>query len=111
MQIDTKLSISAIACSAKAYAGRLLRWWLRFWRVNGRWPKIPETLAAEARARGLRVEAYVEELLAQRLPEKTSRISVRPRIRDWLDSLAQFSDKIPPLPETISREWIYQEHD
>lgn len=32
-------------------------------------------------------------------------------IRDWLDSLAQFSQKIPPLPETISREWIYQEHD
>jgi hypothetical protein len=31
-------------------------------------------------------------------------------IRAWLDSLAQFSGKIPPLPETISREWIYQEH-
>jgi hypothetical protein len=32
-------------------------------------------------------------------------------IRAWLDSLAQFSDKIAPLPETISREWIYQDHD
>jgi hypothetical protein len=32
-------------------------------------------------------------------------------VRAWLDSLAQFSDKIPPLPKTISREWIYQEHD
>jgi len=32
-------------------------------------------------------------------------------IRGWLDSLAQFSDKIPPLPETISREWLYQDHD
>jgi hypothetical protein len=31
-------------------------------------------------------------------------------IRAWLDSLAQFSDKILPLPENISREWIYQEH-
>jgi hypothetical protein len=29
-------------------------------------------------------------------------------IRAWLDSLAQFSDKIPPLPKTISHEWIYQ---
>jgi post-segregation antitoxin (ccd killing protein) len=75
--------------------------------------RIPDTLAAEARARGLKVETYVEELLAQRLAEKTA-VS-RPRspeeIRAWLDSLAQFSDKIPPLPETISREWIYQEHD
>jgi hypothetical protein len=75
--------------------------------------KIPDTLAAEARARGVKVEAYVEELLAQRLAEKTP--VVRPRspeeIRVWLESLAQFSDKIPPLPETISREWIYQEHD
>jgi hypothetical protein len=32
-------------------------------------------------------------------------------IRIWLDSLAQFSDKIPPLPETISRDWLYQDHD
>ena len=32
-------------------------------------------------------------------------------IRAWLDSLAQFSDKIPPLPETISREWLYQDHN
>jgi hypothetical protein len=31
--------------------------------------------------------------------------------RAWIDSVAQFSDKIPPLPETISREWIYQDHD
>jgi hypothetical protein len=32
-------------------------------------------------------------------------------IRAWLDSLAQFSDKIPLLPDTLSREWIYQDHD
>jgi len=32
-------------------------------------------------------------------------------IRAWLDSLAQFSNKIPPLPENITREWIYQDHD
>ena len=75
---------------------------------------IPEELAAQARARGLRPEVYVEEILAQRL-EKRSAETRRPQtpeeIRAWLDSLAQFSDKIPPLPETISREWIYQDHD
>jgi len=81
-------------------------------RVEGE-IKAPKTLAAEARARGLKIETYVEELLAQRLAERTAVAGPRSpqEIRAWLDSLAQFSDKIPPLPETISREWIYQEHD
>ena len=77
--------------------------------------KIPDELVAQAKARGLRVEAYVEELLAQQLEVRTSGAQQRPRtpeeIRTWLDALAQFSDKIPPLPETISREWIYQKHN
>ncbi len=76
--------------------------------------KIPDELAAQAKARGLRVEAYIEEILAQRLgaqPSGARRPRTPEEIRAWLDSLAQFSDKIPPLPETISREWIYQDHD
>jgi post-segregation antitoxin (ccd killing protein) len=76
--------------------------------------KIPEEIAAQAKARGIRVEAYVEELLAQQAaahsPEKP-RFQSSAEVRSWLNSLAQFSDKLPPLPETISREWIYQEHD
>lgn len=76
--------------------------------------KVPDEIAARAKARGLRVEAYVEELLAQQVgaqPLATRRPQTPAEIRAWLDSLAQFSDKIPPLPETISREWIYQEHN
>jgi hypothetical protein len=75
--------------------------------------KVPDELAALARARGLKPEAYAEEILARILrvipearPPRTAT-----EIRAWLDSLAQFSDKIPPLPENISREWIYQEHN
>jgi hypothetical protein len=63
---------------------------------------------------GLQVEEYMEEILAQRLvalPAGNGRPETAAEIRAWLDSLAQFSDKIPPLPETISREWMYQEHD
>jgi hypothetical protein len=76
--------------------------------------KIPDKIAARARERGVKVEAYIEELLAQQAAVELS--GTRPprtptEIRAWLDSLAQFSDKIPPLPGTISREWIYQEHD
>jgi hypothetical protein len=75
--------------------------------------KIPDELASQARARGLTLEVYIQEILAQQLG--TSSETRQPRapqeIRAWLDSLAQFSDKIPPLPDTISREWIYQDHN
>lgn len=74
---------------------------------------IPDELAAQAEARGLSPEAYVQEILAQQLarPAEARQARTPEEIRAWLDSLAQFSDKIPPLPETISREWIYQDHD
>ena len=74
---------------------------------------IPDELAAAAKARGLSLEAYILEILAQQLsrPVEIRRPRTPEEIRAWLDSLAQFSDKIPPLPETISREWLYQDHD
>lgn len=69
--------------------------------------KIPDELASRAKARGISVEAYVEEILKQQVSIPAG---ARPRtpeeIRSWADSLAQFSDKIPPLPEVISREWL-----
>jgi hypothetical protein len=78
-------------------------------RVN-----VPDELAMQAQSRGVPVEAYVEELLAQQVtaaPAGGKQPRTPEQIRAWLDSLAQFSDKIPPLPDTISREWIYQDHD
>lgn len=74
---------------------------------------IPDEIAAQAKARGLSVEAYVQEILAQRMAQPTESRQLRTpeEIRAWLDSLAQFSDKIPPMPEVITREWIYQDHD
>ena len=73
---------------------------------------IPDELAA-AKARGLSVEAYVLEILARQLtpPVEIRQPRAPEEIRAWLDSLAQFSEKIPPLPETISREWLYQDHN
>lgn len=76
--------------------------------------KIPDELAEQAKARGLRVEDYVQELLAQQLEahrENSSFPRTEAEVRVWLSSMTQFSEKIPPLPETISRDWIYQEHD
>ena len=74
---------------------------------------IPQELADQARARGVTIEAYVEELLSQQVAngKNNRRPQTAEEIRAWLDSLAQFSDKIPALPEKISREWIYQDHD
>jgi hypothetical protein len=79
----------------------------------GDYGKNPEELAAQAKARGLEVQDFVEELLAQQANARsiTRQVRTSEQIRAWLDSLAQFSDKIPPLPETISREWIYQDRD
>jgi post-segregation antitoxin (ccd killing protein) len=75
---------------------------------------IPDELAAQAKSRGLSLEAYVQEILEQQLAAHPAAVRLQrtpEEIRAWLDSLAQFSDKIPPLPESISREWIYQDHD
>jgi hypothetical protein len=75
---------------------------------------VPEELVSQAQARGLSLETYVEQLLAQQAANGgagTRRPQTPEQIREWLDSLAQFSDKIPPLPDIISREWIYQDHD
>jgi len=75
---------------------------------------IPDELAAQAHARGVPLETYVEELLVQQVARRSPGVR-RPRtpgeIRAWLDSLCRFSEKIPALPEVISREWIYQDHD
>ena len=75
--------------------------------------KVPSELASQAQLRGIQVEAYVEEILA-RQPAATAtsgKLRTKEEIRAWLDSLSQFSDRIPSLPEHISREWIYQDHD
>ncbi len=74
---------------------------------------IPDELAEQAKMRGLSLEAYVEEIFAQRLAHRARvpESRTREQIRAWLDSIAQFSERIPSLPEVISREWIYQDHD
>lgn len=73
---------------------------------------IPDELASRAKLRGISVEAYVEEILKQQFAINTEpRHRTPDEIRLWAESLAQFSEKIPPLPEVISREWLYQDHE
>lgn len=78
-------------------------------RVN-----VPDELAALARMRGLPLEEFVEQILAEQVaahPARDAKPRTPEQVRAWLDSLAQFSNKIPPLPEVVSREWIYQDRD
>lgn len=75
---------------------------------------VPDELAAQAQMRGVPLEKFIEQLLAEQVAARSAQ-AMQPRtpeqIRSWLDSLAQFSSKIPPLPEVVSREWIYQDRD
>jgi hypothetical protein len=79
-------------------------------------PETRARLAAEARAQGLELAAYVASLLEQQTVAPPS-VPVWPKhTRDafhaWLEEFTALSDKIPALPgETFSREMIYGDHD
>ena len=73
---------------------------------------IPDDLAAQAEARGLSVEAYV-----QRLVDGAGRKSLAPhparnreQIETFFEAVVEGSQKLPPLPtESFTRESFYQD--
>jgi hypothetical protein len=75
---------------------------------------IPDELAAQVRLRGLTPQTYVERLLAEQVSQQMT-ASPALSLEEFdaaLDELAQFSDKIPSLPDAaLSRESFYQDHD
>jgi hypothetical protein len=75
---------------------------------------IPDELAAQVQSRGLTPQSYVERLLAEQVSPKAA-ASPKLSLEEFeasLDELAQYSDKIPLLPdEALSRESFYQDHD
>jgi hypothetical protein len=79
-------------------------------------PEVQRELVREAEIRGVDVPALAARLLEEAIsrpaatpvPEERSPL----RIRAWIDSLAEFSDQISPVPgETFSRGMIYRDHD
>ncbi len=76
-------------------------------------PEIEASLEAQARARGLRLDAFVESLLKQQAAtEHLGRAMSLEQVEAELDALAQGSDKLPYLPpEAVKRESFYQDHD
>ena len=77
-------------------------------------PETEAELARQAQVRGMGVPEYVAVLLDQAahttlLGEKNHSLE---EFEKALDRIAQFSGKIPVLPdEAFSRESLYQDHD
>ena len=76
-------------------------------------PEVQAELARQAAAQGRAVEAYAASLLeeAAHLPAGANRLS-QDRLEETLREMAQFSNKIPSLPdEAFARESLYRDHD
>ena len=76
-------------------------------------PEIEAQLVADAHAEGVEPSVYAGSVIerAYLRGNGTRKPSRSPEeIRAWLDSLAQFSDQIPQLPEeAFSRESFYRD--
>jgi hypothetical protein len=75
--------------------------------------EIEARLMADAEAQGMELSVYAGSVieLAYRQENVTGKLARNPEeIRAWLDSLTQFSDKIPQLPEeAFTRERFYRD--
>jgi len=75
-------------------------------------PELEQSLAAQARARGLSVEQYIQTLLEQQLAFKPQPEVSLEQFEAALDAVAVHSHKIPHLPlEALTRESIYKDPD
>jgi hypothetical protein len=76
-------------------------------------PEMERQLAAEALARGMALELYVQRLLQEAMASR-SRLHARASHEDFrafLDALASKAPNVPQLrTESFSREMIYGEH-
>jgi hypothetical protein len=78
-------------------------------------PEIEARLVAEAHDRGMDPSVYAGSVIERaflsangvRKPSRSPE-----EVRAWLNSLTQFSDKIPQLPEeAFTRESFYQDYE
>jgi hypothetical protein len=75
-------------------------------------PEVAANLAAQAEARGLSLEEYVQRLVEDKVPVASERPQSPERIEAMLDKLAEMGKDLPRLPSSaFSRESIYQDHD
>ncbi|MEX2263718.1 MAG: hypothetical protein WD696_17320 [Bryobacteraceae bacterium] len=73
---------------------------------------IPDEIAAQARERGMSVEAYVQSLIEQARPksQQTQRPRTRKGIEVFFAAMAEGSERLPLLPtESFTRESFYED--
>ncbi len=76
-------------------------------------PETQSELARQAAAQGIEIGPYAASLLeeAARLASHSKRLG-RQTLESTLQEMAQFSARIPSLPdEVFSREGLYRDHD
>jgi hypothetical protein len=76
-------------------------------------PEVQTELTRQAAAHGIDITAYAASLLEQaaHIPARSKMFS-QDQLDRTLQEIAQFSDKIPSLPDgALSRESLYQDHD
>jgi hypothetical protein len=76
-------------------------------------PEIEARLAAQARARGIPLSAYLQNVLEDlACGEAGPAVSSLQDLRATLDALAEMGRDLPHLPSSaFSRESIYRDHD
>jgi hypothetical protein len=76
-------------------------------------PEVQAELSRQAAAHGVDVGSYAATLLEEAARNPTGHKSLsQGQLEKTLEELAQFSHKIPLLPdEAFSRESLYQDHD
>ena len=76
-------------------------------------PEVQAELSRQAAAHGVDIGAYAATLLeeAAHVPAGSKTLS-QSQLDNTLEELAQFSHKVPSLPdEAFSRETMYRDHD
>jgi post-segregation antitoxin (ccd killing protein) len=74
---------------------------------------IPDDIAAQAQARGLSVEAYVQDLIEKARSEGQQHPHTRTReeIQAFFRAMADGSERLPNLPTaSFTRESFYEDH-
>jgi len=76
--------------------------------------ELEERLIAQARERGVTVDAYAKELLeaAARRPRPVPKRMTPEELNDFLDRFAITDRKLPVLSDyALTREGMYEDHD
>jgi len=75
-------------------------------------PEAEAELTRQAKVHGVRPEAYAATLLEEAVHNGAAKKLTSVQLERTLQELAQFSHKIPLLPEeAFTREGLYQDHD